>query len=106
AIQKEWLRTSEPPRFCTWHHDGAIAWPAEYRDWAKSVAPTTRIAHARTESFRITNPPNGATYLIDPTLRMQFQTLRLRAAAAGKVAWAVNGRPVESTEWALRPGVH
>jgi penicillin-binding protein 1C len=107
AVQKEWLSTTEPAQFCSWHHDGSIDWPAEYRTWAKATTATPRRAERRAaESFRITNPPNGATYLIDPTLRMQYQTLRLRAAAASSVAWQIDGRRVASSEWSLVPGRH
>jgi hypothetical protein len=54
--------------------------------------------------MRIMNPPNGATYMIDPTLRREFQTLRLRASAT--VAWQIDGVPHSSSEWPLRPGSH
>jgi membrane carboxypeptidase/penicillin-binding protein PbpC len=107
AIAKEWLPTDEAPRFCAWHHDGAIDWPAEYRAWARTNAPSPapqRTAHR--DPFRIANPANGATYLIDPTLRMQYQTLRLRADAASKVEWRVNDRRISGSEWPLRPGTH
>jgi penicillin-binding protein 1C len=107
AMQKEWIATDAPARFCSWHHDGTIDWPAEYRTWAKATqsappAPTTRHASI----FRIANPPDGATYLIDPTLRMQYQTLRFRAEAASRVRWRVNDRPLASAEWSLVPGEH
>lgn len=107
SVQKEWLATSAPPRFCSWHHDGEIDWPAEYRAWARQTQraparPTTKHASA----FRIANPPDGATYLIDPTLRAEFQTLRLRADATSRVQWRVNDRPVSSTEWSITPGRH
>ena len=107
AIQKEWIATDAPARFCSWHHDGTIDWPAEYRAWAKttqSAPPTPSTRHASV--FRIANPPDGATYLIDPTLRMQYQTLRLRAEAASRVSWHVDNRPVASSEWSLVPGEH
>jgi membrane carboxypeptidase/penicillin-binding protein PbpC len=107
AIRNEWLATTEPARFCTWHHDGTIDWPAEYRAWARATQPdppSTKTKHA--SIFRIANPPNGATYLIDPTLRMQYQTLRLRADAASRVQWRVNNRPIASAEWPLVPGEH
>jgi penicillin-binding protein 1C len=107
AIQKEWVRTDQPARFCSWHHPGSIDWPAEYRSWARQNAPSpvvTKTAHAT--QFRITNPPNGATYLIDPTLRMQYQTLRLRAVAASGVAWQIDGRRIHTTEWPLERGIH
>ena len=51
----------------------------------------------------MTNPPNGATYLIDPTLRSEFQMLELRATL--KADWRIDGRSV-SNEWALQPGQH
>ncbi|HEX8619501.1 MAG TPA: penicillin-binding protein 1C [Thermoanaerobaculia bacterium] len=103
AIEREWLRTNEPPRFCTWHHDGAIDWPAEYRTWAGAKTPVQRVARKSNERFTITNPPNGATYLIDPTLRMEFQTLRLRATA--NVKWEIDGKRV-GDEWPLVRGRH
>ena len=63
--------------------------------------------------FEIAHPPDGATYLIDPTLRMEFQTLALRTlGAAGSVEWTVNGRslgksPGEDTlTWPLARGKH
>ena len=65
-------------------------------------------------AFAISNPPDGATYLIDPTLRRDFQALRLTVASAapGQVEWRVNGRAVGasphdgSLEWPLAPGQH
>jgi penicillin-binding protein 1C len=107
SVQKEWLSRDEPARFCSWHHDGSIDWPAEYRAWArqtqdKPVRPSTQHASV----LRIANPPDGATYLIDPTLRREFQTLRLRADTASRVSWRVNDRPVAAAEWPLTPGRH
>jgi penicillin-binding protein 1C len=111
SIRKEWLPTNDKPRFCSWHHAGAIDWPAEYYDWAKKnvgAAALSRTATAEGSGrhmFQIANPPDGATYLIDPTLRREFQTLRLRAVSSGKVTWFVNNRKVEP-EWPLTHGVH
>jgi membrane carboxypeptidase/penicillin-binding protein PbpC len=64
--------------------------------------------------FRIANPPEGATYLIDPTLRRDFQTLPLRVVTSsdGPIEWTVNGNSVgsaPSTEpltWPLVKGQH
>jgi penicillin-binding protein 1C len=69
------------------------------------------VAPAR---FAIASPPDGATYLIDPTLRREFQTLPLRAVAAGarRVEWRVDGRVVGASggdgtvDWPLAPGAH
>jgi membrane carboxypeptidase/penicillin-binding protein PbpC len=60
------------------------------------------------------SPPDGATYLIDPTLRRDFQTLPLRVMAngGGRIEWSVAGRVVGSADadaavdWALAPGQH
>ena len=60
------------------------------------------------------NPPSGATYLIDPTLRREFQTLALRVVATtpGTIEWQVDGRVVGTSSseaalmWPLQPGVH
>jgi penicillin-binding protein 1C len=105
AIAKEWLAIDEPPRFCDWHHDGTIDWPAEYRTWAPPSPSPVRSVR-RDDVFRIANPPNGATYLIDPTLRMQFQKVRLRADATSRVEWRVNNRRIAGAEWGLVPGKH
>ena len=68
------------------------------------------IAH-----LSIQNPPEGATYLIDPTLRSAYQTVALRASAdsgAGRIEWSVNGRrvgtsdPDKALQWPLSPGSH
>jgi hypothetical protein len=51
----------------------------------------------------IVNPPDNTTYLIDPTLRREFQALRLRASSAA--TWTVDGRRVRD-DWPLEPGRH
>ncbi len=107
SIEKEWLPIDETAKFCSWHHDGYTDWPPELRDWARREYPETRTAGAtqHATNLRISNPADGATFLIDPTLRREFQTLRLRANAASRVNWQVNGRAV-ATEWPLERGRH
>ncbi|HXG69785.1 MAG TPA: hypothetical protein VNJ04_04135 [Gemmatimonadaceae bacterium] len=72
-----------------------------------------RTSHVRVRVLTIVSPPDGATYLIDPTLRREFQTLSLKAAApAGPVRWTIDGRVVGAAdagsrvEWPLVPGRH
>jgi membrane carboxypeptidase/penicillin-binding protein PbpC len=132
ARQREWVTAREEPP-CSWHHVGdeglLVVWPPEYRQWARqnglltdrtpsTAAAASPRAAATTSSvpasLEIANPPPGATYLIDPTLRPEFQTLSLRAVAArpGRIEWRVNGRTVGSSSsespfhWPLRPGTH
>jgi penicillin-binding protein 1C len=109
TVTSEWVSKSAPVEFCSWHRaEGVVDWPPEYRGWAKTTlraATPRRESHAVEARMHVTNPANGATYLIDPTLRMSFQTLRLRAATNAPVRWQVNGTPV-GNEWPLRPGRH
>jgi penicillin-binding protein 1C len=69
----------------------------------------------REPQLSITSPPAGAVYLIDPTLRREFQTLPLRVTAdrgSAAIEWAVDGASVGSAradgsvEWPLVPGDH
>jgi penicillin-binding protein 1C len=105
STESEWLPRDAPVEFCAWHHGGGVTWPAEYREWAtvrehRTNAPVPKIAETR---FRITSPPNDATYLVDPTLHREFQALHLRATR--EATWWVDGKPAPR-EWPLRTGQH
>jgi membrane carboxypeptidase/penicillin-binding protein PbpC len=130
--QLEWVSADGGLLPCSWHHlseDGLIVvWPPEYRQWARQngLLETARVATtgtlpvraARAEparpSLTIVNPPAGATYLIDPTLRREFQTLAFRAAGdrATRIVWSVNGRETGTSSadtafmWPLVTGQH
>jgi membrane carboxypeptidase/penicillin-binding protein PbpC len=78
---------------------------------AATRAPTSTPARR----LAIAAPLAGATYLIDSTLRREFQTLSLQAqgAAAGtSLEWLVNGATVGTVEaggtlrWPLVRGTH
>ena len=102
-------------------------WPTEYRQWAgdhgmdrratavlESTDPAAPIASKSPDALRISSPPDGATYLIDPTLRREFQALVLRAVTStpGPVQWSVDERSLGTSEsdrgtsWSLVPGLH
>jgi len=135
----EWLPQEDPGLPCSWHHLGeeglVVAWPVEYRQWARGHGPTADMAlrilpvrgiatelrsarmtrSAPEEPLRIANPPAGAVYLIDPTLRPAFQTLPLRAMAdpsAAPITWLIDGERVGSAaadaalDWPLARGRH
>jgi penicillin-binding protein 1C len=137
-VQTEWLPSGERAE-CTWHvgRGGrvAVAWPPVYRSWARdrglldsrtarplasAETPQLRPAavatprRAASASLRILNPPAGAVYLRDPTLRDAFQTLPLRAESgrSDRLTWEVNGRVVGTApadgavEWPLARGPH
>ena len=139
-IETEWIPADRPLAACGWHRRAGarvvVSWPPAYRAWARQqgradaamAAPIPANAQgtmpgvrssdrrvARVERLRIVNPPPGATYLYDPTLRPEFQTLPLRAvteSAARRLAWEIDGRPVGATaseralEWPLARGPH
>lgn len=121
--------------------DGVLTfWPPEYEPWARTqgvlrttparpatravaasadpgTTPDRQIAGSRSRqgrrSFEVVNPPTGATYLIDPTLRAEFQTVPLRTIAGeGEIEWSVNGTRIgaapasRDVHWPLRPGTH
>jgi penicillin-binding protein 1C len=125
---------------CSWHHLDAgeviTIWPAEYHEWARQrgvlkvpgVPPVPgtgfKTAAAGVKSgtpletasnlFRIASPADGSTYLIDPTLRREFQALSLRIVSSshGAIEWWIDGRPIARTtaepagSWSLTPGAH
>jgi len=133
ARQRERLPAGDDPP-CSWHHlsdDGLlVVWPPAFRQWARqnglltdarpAATPVLQKASAVSSTtpargpLEIVNPPAGATYLIDPTLRREYQALPLRVVAAtpGTIEWQVAGRVVGSSSseaalmWPLIPGVH
>lgn len=118
---------------CSWHHlseEGLqVFWPVQYRQWAAEQGKrekrelkrengqgqnTSSSFFPSRSSLVIASPPSGATYLIDPTLRREFQTLPLRATTDGAtdITWSINGRVVGDAPsdgqlaWPLVPGTH
>ncbi|HVT05706.1 MAG TPA: penicillin-binding protein 1C [Thermoanaerobaculia bacterium] len=123
-VRHEWLPDG-PVRRCTWHYsaDGqpAVEWPSEFQDWSsgngsggRSVSMPIRRISKQPSTLAITSPADGAIYRIDPTLRSEFQSLVLRAAAkaGSELRWTVDGRPLgvsvsgRKLTWPLRPGHH
>jgi penicillin-binding protein 1C len=141
AKAAEWMPSEGSGLPCSWHHESEAGlqtiWPEKYRQWAVSQGFRTDVERRRasleSESSRrpqhagedrratrerrlsIASPPDGALYLIDPTLRPEFQRLSFRAAAGREgeyIDWAVNGQPLGRSRldgalsWALVPGEH
>ena len=133
SVGPEWLRDGRLPARCTWHRDGrrrgravrlALALPrlgdarracSTSAPRRRCAAPHPRRAGDRRAALRIVSPPPGATYLRDPTLRAEFQTLPLRAETAAAAPLDLGGRradrsapprPRRALAWPLRPGAH
>ena len=121
---------------CSWHRATprgvVVDWPVDYRAWAADArlldvvvaSPVAKASASRARletpppaaarGLRVVNPPDGAVYLIDPTLRREFQTIGLRGAADARSAieWRVDGATLgtadadRSLDWSLVPGRH
>jgi penicillin-binding protein 1C len=124
---KEWVGVGDPDAPpCSWHHQGdgglLTIYPPEYRAWAGSdrSEPVHRALAASapspvpTAGFTISNPPAGAIYSVDPTLRREFQALPLRAVTPRPttLTWMVDGETVgtvsseRALSWPLAIGAH
>ena len=126
-VETEWLPNGATLG-CLWHRRVedrvVVAWPAPYRTWARerglldegeATLAAARYAEADGRPLRILSPPAGAVYLIDPTLRAEFQTLALRGAVLGRpgpLSWRIDGRhvgtsaPDHALDWPLERGEH
>jgi penicillin-binding protein 1C len=129
ARVREFLPATVDGHLCTWHHPSdrgvVTVYPEPYRAWATYTTnttntthptyatPTTHTTNTTNPTLSITSPPSGATYLIDPTLRPDFQSLSLRAQGGiGRIEWLLNGQSVGATlgdtplTWPLTRGTH
>jgi penicillin-binding protein 1C len=131
----EWIVSGGDRVPCAWHHqdDGELLtiYPPEYRAWADARGVSTAVAtRAVPEAavpgassrptagvappLAIANPPAGAIYSVDPTLRREFQALPLRVVTARPttVTWLVDGAPIGTLSserplaWPLAVGSH
>jgi penicillin-binding protein 1C len=119
----EWfIDGMEPNTACDWHQAEGTVYPPQYAAWAEQVAPAARRqqeqAAVSTEPLAdvaVVFPDEGDVFRMDPVLRPEFQTLRLRStvpSASRLVTWLVNGQPVARTgppfdaRWSLQPGRH
>ena len=141
---REWTSVADEALPCAWHHrsdEGVLTiYPPEYRAWSstpgagRSVSissaaavpplvhgslgeggkPRRGVGGSEGGGLSITNPPPGAIYSVDPTLRREFQALRLRAVTERptSVTWFVDGAPIgtasseRSLSWPLAIGAH
>jgi penicillin-binding protein 1C len=135
----EWVPSTTVLQQCTWHHASdrglVTVWPEPFRRWARTsgvflsdqnseshpvaaqAAPAAPVSSTRQKDSRglaIVRPLAGAVYLIDPTLRPEFQTLPLAAqgASRGLIEWYVDGAlvgragPDATVRWPLIRGSH
>ena len=135
----EWVPSTTVLRQCTWHHASdrglVTVWPEPFRRWARTsgvflsdqnseshpvvaqngpAAPALTTRQKDSRGLAIVRPLGGAVYLIDPTLRPEFQTLPLAAqgASRGLIEWYVDGAlvgragPDATVRWPLIRGSH
>jgi penicillin-binding protein 1C len=130
----EWLPGDTQPAQCNWHLETAggtiTAFPEPFRLWAKSAGLRSEVATAPAQpptparrpapaassagtEFTVVAPLAGALYLIDSTLRPEYQALPMRArGGTGTLAWFVDEAPVgtapsdDAVRWPLERGTH
>jgi len=127
---KEWVAAGDEALPCAWHHqsdEGLLTiYPAEFRAWAGEGQGAPVLRHpsiaaavggktpAGERTLAIANPPAGAIYSVDPTLRREYQSLPLRAVTGRPttVTWLVDGALVGTASservlpWPLAVGAH
>ena len=106
-MEEVYISGSEPSEYCPLNHDRrAVSSPAKERG---------RPSQFPTRSLRVLFPQEGDIFKLDPVLRRDYQSIRLRARVPenlgiAAVEWWVNGRKVGSSgfpytfSWSLRPG--
>ena len=114
--QTEWFYPGTAPTgVCGWHRNGGIILPALFQEWAEQSGmgrPDFSLVRpgevdSTTGGFRIISPAGGDRYSVPPGVDRRYATIALRSAGArdpGGIRWAVNGRPVHGSRWALEPG--
>jgi len=123
---EEWVADEGDERTCDWHRATTrgvvVQWPREFHDWAAAnrllnvtVASQAHSTREReTAPVRVLSPPDGAVYLIDPTLRREFQTVALRGEGEGgtSLEWRVDDVLFGTSagdaplNWTLASGAH
>jgi membrane carboxypeptidase/penicillin-binding protein PbpC len=132
---REWVGAGDEALPCAWHHrsdEGLLTiYPPEFRAWAGEAQGTSarrqermapaippagegRSGEGGPGGLAIANPPAGAIYSVDPTLRREFQALPLRAVSRRPttVTWLVDGATIgsasseRSLSWPLAVGAH
>lgn len=114
---EEWMPSTAALLRCTWHTGDRTRFPSAFMKWAEArgvemEAAVTRASAEQHEAFAITSPPDGATYMLDPTLRAEFQRLRLDVNEPASVIWRVDGAIIgrstagEAAYWDPKRGKH
>ena len=92
--------------------------PPEYASWAAEngmAPPGVAVEEPETVRLEITYPPQGARFIIDPSIPAAFQTIGLQVEVEPRVTevvWYVDGQEYERSDypytvrWQLEPGEH
>lgn len=110
-----------PPLYRSWMADVGLPLPAG-GGWVTRPAadPSPRAEEPeprapQPQRLAVAFPEDGATFRLDPILRREYQTLRLRAVVPDgveQVEWLVDGRSLgrcpspHTRDWPLTPGRH
>jgi penicillin-binding protein 1C len=94
--------------------DGSSERSIEADGRRRDASVAARSQQRPAAGLHVAHPAEGTVFLIDPTLRPEFQAVPLRAGGAGggQVSWAIDGREVGSAGadgavlWPLLRGSH
>lgn len=119
-VLEEWMIDGTGRSLCSWHRRGGeenqTVLPPAYHAWRDSQRGerVSRVSEPDQKArFAITQPAEGTVYLLDDTLRSEYQAVPLRATGArGGVRWSVNGQTISpesssgKVNFPLRRGRH
>lgn len=106
AIEEVFVKGTEPTTVCSLHAGKMLL-----------AKPTASREEAEKMAVAISFPKEGDIFKIDPVLRQEYQTIRLRATIshrlnAGSLEWWINGEKAASVSspysfrWNLKPGFY
>jgi penicillin-binding protein 1C len=106
-VEELYISGTEPKQYCPLNHDRRVV--------SSPTKEGGRPPQSPTPSLRVLFPQEGDIFKLDPVLRQDYQSIRLRARVPenigiAAVEWWVNGRKVGSSgspytlSWRLRPG--
>jgi penicillin-binding protein 1C len=121
SLTEYFVPGSIPDQYCDWHNGGMVRLPTEFAEWRATVdgrpgdssrdsaAPSIGSLTEPASRLAITSPQHGDHYRLPPGVDPRYASIALRATGVGSAAavrWYVDGRPVATPRWVLRPGHH
>lgn len=105
-----YIAGTQPAELCTWHKNGRIVLPENYKSWADKNLNAGRNAALETSNVKIVYPMNGDIFKLTKSLRLSNQKIPLEAVTRFKTLyWFCDGVFIgEGREvyWTPSAGLH